>query len=100
MMMEKNRYHVSRIENTDEYLWREGLIAFNNKKLDEILSSFEKYFDVEICIKTSELPTCSYTGKFRQADGIDYALRVLQRNICFSYVRDEDSGTIKINSNH
>ncbi|WP_286860998.1 FecR family protein [Proteiniphilum sp. UBA5510] len=87
---------ISNIIDTDEYLWRKGLIVFNNKKLEDILLSLEKYFDVSIQINSKSLPQHTYTGKFRQSDGVDYALRVLQRSIQFQYERDEITGTIYI----
>jgi len=77
-------------------LWRNGLIAFNNKQLEEILLSLEKYFDIKIQIDSKKLPQHTYTGKFRQSDGVDYALRVLQRSIRFTYERNEETGTIYI----
>lgn len=94
--LENGQLLVSNITDTDKYLWRKGLIAFNNKKLEEILLSLEKYFDVDIQIDTENLPQKTYTGKFRQSDGVDYALRVLQKSIHFTYERDEDSGRIYI----
>lgn len=94
--LENEQLLVSHITDTDKYLWRKGLIAFNNKKLEEILLSLEKYFDVDIQIDTRNLPQKTYTGKFRQSDGVDYALRVLQKSINFTYERDEDSGRIYI----
>lgn len=94
--LENNMLLVSKITDNDEYLWRKGLIAFNNKKLDEILLSLEKYFDVDIHIDSQSLPQHTYTGKFRQSDGVDYALRVLQKSIHFSYLRDENTGKIYI----
>jgi hypothetical protein len=42
------------------------------------------------------LPKHTYTGKFRQSDGIDYALRVLQKSIRFSYEKDDETGVIYI----
>jgi hypothetical protein len=36
------------------------------------------------------------TGKFRQSDGIDYALRVLQRGFPFRFERDEENHVIYI----
>jgi ferric-dicitrate binding protein FerR (iron transport regulator) len=92
--LENGQLLVSNITDKDKYLWSKGLIAFNNKKLEEILLSLEKYFDVEIHIDTRNLPQQTYTGKFRQSDGVDYALRVLQKSIHFTYERDEDSGRI------
>jgi ferric-dicitrate binding protein FerR (iron transport regulator) len=94
--LENNMLLISKITDTDEYLWRKGLIAFNNKKLGEILLSLEKYFDVEIHIDSKSLPQHTYTGKFRQSDGVDYALRVLQKSIHFTYIRDENTGKIYI----
>ncbi|NLZ96245.1 MAG: FecR family protein [Bacteroidales bacterium] len=87
---------VTSIEDYDEFLWRRGLIAFNNKQLEQILAVFEQYFDTEIRIETDCLPDNTYTGKFRQSDGIDYALRVLQRSINFTYERDNEEQIIHI----
>lgn len=94
--LENNELIISNIVDTDEYLWRKGLIVFDNKKLEEILLSLEKYFDIDIQINSKSLPQHTYTGKFRQADGVDYALRVLQCSIQFKYERDETTGTIYI----
>lgn len=95
-VLENDRLSIFPITDTDDYLWRRGLIAFNNKKLEEILLSLEKYFDVEIQIDPKKLPQHTYSGKFRQSDGVDYALRVLQKSIRFTYNRDEETGTIYI----
>lgn len=95
--LENNQLIIKSITNTDSYLWKEGLIAFNNKKLEDILIDLEKYFDIEIIINSTKLPIHTYTGKFRQSDGIDYALRVLQKSIHFTYSRNEETGIIKIN---
>lgn len=94
--LKSNELIVSKITNTDAYLWRNGLIAFNKEDLENILHELEKYFDVEIQINTANLPKHTYTGKFRQSDGVDYALRVLQKSINFTYERNEETGTIFI----
>lgn len=91
-----NELIISDITDRDEYLWINGLIAFNNKKLDEILLSLEKHFDIGIEIKNKNLPQHTYSGKFRQVDGVDYALRILQRSIKFNYERDDETNTIYI----
>lgn len=96
-LLENNKLLITDISDKDQYLWREGLIAFNNKKLEEILHDLEKYFDVEILINSSNLPQHTYTGKFRQSDGVDHALRVLQRSINFTFSRNEETRIININ---
>lgn len=95
-MITDNEITVTQISDTDKYLWRNGLIAFSNKKLEDILLTFEKYFAAKIQINTEQLPQHTYTGKFRQSDGVDYALKVLQRSIRFSYERDEETGIVYI----
>lgn len=95
-VFKNGKLEVRDIEDYDEFLWRRGLIAFKNKQLDEILSVLEQYFDINIQIEDSSLPDNTYTGKFRQSDGIDYALRVLQKSIQFSYERDNEEQTIII----
>src|SRR5690554_275901 len=94
--LENNQLLISKITDQDKYLWRDGLIAFKDKELEEILRTLEKYFAVDIQIDTDKLPEHTYTGKFRQSDGVDYALRVLQRSIRFTYERDEETGTVYI----
>ena len=36
------------------------------------------------------------TGKFRQSDGIEHALKVIQKDIPFKYTRDNESNIITI----
>ncbi len=94
--IENGKLQVSTISSEDKYLWRKGLIAFNNAKLEEILHSLEKYFNVKIVIEMKKLPQHTYSGKLRQSDGVEYSLRVLQRSISFNYERDEVTGIITI----
>ena len=95
-VVRNGKLNVRKIEDYDEFLWKEGLIAFNNKQLKDILSVLEQYFDIAIRIEDDCLPDNTYTGKFRQSDGIDYALRVLQKSINFTYERDNEEQTILI----
>jgi len=95
-VFENGQLVVSQITDYDQFLWRKGLIAFNNKSLEDILGTLSAYFDVQIRIEAQSLPEHTYTGKFRQSDGIDYALRVLQKSIRFSYEKDDEAGVIYI----
>jgi len=95
-VFENGQLVVSQITDYDQFLWRKGLIAFDNKSLVDILETLSAYFDVQIRIEAQSLPEHTYTGKFRQSDGIDYALRVLQKSIRFSYEKDDETGIIYI----
>lgn len=98
-VVKNGKLEIERIKDYDEFLWRKGLIAFNNKRLEEVLAVLEQYFDTKIEIVANSLPNNTYTGKFRQTDGIDYALRVLQKSIHFTYERDNEKQVIYIKNN-
>lgn len=87
---------VSPIADYNVYRWREGIICFRNESFVNIMKKFEKYYDVEIRIETPKVRGYAYSGKFYQSDGILYALRVLQRDINFKFVRDEEKHIIYI----
>lgn len=84
------------IDDHNPYMWRNGLISFREASFDEIMSEFKKNYDIDVVVRKEELKNVSYTGKFRTSDGIDYALRVLQRDVNFNYSRSEDHRTIYI----
>lgn len=88
---------IDKVNDFNPYRWKEGLICFKNELFQTIMEKFEQYYDIRIIINNSDVLKYSYTGKFRQSDGIDYALRVLQRDIHFKYEKDYDEGIIYIN---
>lgn len=92
----KRHFVVSAIGNEENYQWRAGFISFRDESLGEIMKQFEKSFGILINIHNTALFEHTYTGKFRQSDGVDYALRVLQRDINFRYDKDDEHETINI----
>jgi len=90
------KLEMVRVDDFNPYRWREGLICFRTKTFDSIMRSFEKYYGVEIKIENPNVFKYTYTGKFRQSDGVEYALRVLQRDIRFNYTRDDENNIIYI----
>ncbi|MDY5237085.1 FecR family protein [Bacteroides helcogenes] len=95
-VLENGELKVKPLDNYNVYRWKEGLLCFTNETFDVIVRDFEKYFEVKIEVSNKEVSKYYYTGKFRQADGIDYALRVLQRDIRFTYTRDDENRIIYI----
>jgi len=84
------------IANFDHYRWREGLICFKDIHFPELMQSFENCYGIRIVLENKRVATYKCTGKFRRNDGIEYALRVLQRDVSFRYVRDEEAQVIYI----
>lgn len=76
--------------------WKDGLIIMEGESFKEIMHLFEKYFDMEIIIENDKVTEKAYEGKLRIADGIDHALRVLQKDFRFTYHREAENNVIHI----
>lgn len=88
---------ITTIDGENESQWKDGIIAFKDKNLTEIIPSLAKNFNVEIIIQSKKISTETFSGKFKQAAGIEYALQILQKSVDFTYHKDELTGTIYIN---
>ncbi|BEG99184.1 FecR family protein [Bacteroides sedimenti] len=95
--LKDGKLQVSEVEDVNRYRWKEGLICFKNKSILNIMKEFEKYYGIKIVINNKNILKYLYTGKFRQSDGVDYALRVLQNDIYFKYEKDNEKEVIYIN---
>ncbi len=81
---------------TEDYMWKDGLIYLGDKSFGEIMSAFEKFFGVKIIIENEAVNSLSYDGKLRITDGIEHALKVLQKDYHFNYEINKDGDTITI----
>jgi ferric-dicitrate binding protein FerR (iron transport regulator) len=75
----ENVIKLEKLHNPEHLLWREGIYAFDNERLIDILSKLELYYDITIQVEDPEIFNVCYTGKFRQRDGIDEILHILQK---------------------
>ena len=78
-------------------LWMQGILYFDNTRMDEIIRQLGLYYDVKFILEKESLANVRFTGKFRIRDGVEHVLKVLQLKCKFTYQRDEDSNTITIN---
>lgn len=76
--------------------WKEGLICLDNEPFDSLMIKFSLYYDISIKIENPKVYQYRCTGKFRQSDGIEYALQVIQKDLNFKYIRDIENNTITI----
>jgi ferric-dicitrate binding protein FerR (iron transport regulator) len=95
-ILKKGKLQVEQVDDYTPYRWREGLICFKNESFVSIMNDFEKYYGVSVQVRNKKVLNSFYTGKFRHTDGIDYALRVLQKDIPFKYSRDDENQLIYI----
>lgn len=97
MAYRKNgRLQVAVITDYNVYKWREGLICFKDTPFADIMKKFEKCYGVRIVIENRYISGNRYTGKFRQSDGIMYALKVLQKDVPFRFGRNDKDSIIYI----
>ena len=96
VFLQDGKLHVTAVDDYNPYRWKEGLICFKNETFTSIMKDFEKYYGLTIQVKNKNVFKYVYTGKFRQTDGIDFALRVLQKDIKFTYQRDDENQIIYI----
>jgi ferric-dicitrate binding protein FerR (iron transport regulator) len=84
------------ITNTDHYRWREGLLCYRDASFAEIMKSFEDTYGIKIVVDDRNVLKYRCSVKFRRYEGVEYALKVLQRDVRFRYIRDEDKKVIYI----
>jgi ferric-dicitrate binding protein FerR (iron transport regulator) len=87
-------FKISRIEDPDRLRWREGLLCFRNMTVAKLIKDFEKYYDVHFVVNKPDILSHVLSGKLRINEGIDHALRVLQKNISFEYRRNDESDNV------
>ena len=82
--------------NTDFLLRKEGIYAFDDGPFEDIIKKFELYYDIVITVNNSKLMKYKFSGKFRQRDGVESALRTLRKVYYFTYIKDEENNNIVI----
>lgn len=90
------RLLVSSIGDYDHFRWRDGLVCFNDVAFNELMKRFEKCYGISIVVENKNLEEYSCSGKFRISDGLDNALRILQRNAKYTFERNEDNSIVYI----
>lgn len=84
------------IPEHENFLWRDGLIAFRKATFSEMMKLFEKYYGVRIVYGTDRLPQGTFSGKIRISEGIGNAFWALQQSEPFGYEKDAGSMIITI----
>jgi len=91
-----NQMLVSTINDFEQFRWREGLVCFNNVGFDELMKRFETCYGISIVVKNKNLKGYTCSGKFRVSDGLDNALRILQKNAQYTFERNDENTIVYI----
>lgn len=84
------------IADFDLFRWKEGLICFKNMNFKQLMTRFEKCYGIHIMIENPKLTDYVCSGKFRISDGIDKALRILQKDAKYTFERSKDDSVVYI----
>ena len=90
------KIQVKRIGDLEDFSWKEGIYSFHREPLGTIVQKLGLYFDTSIQISDTALLKKEYTGKFRQVDGIDEILRIIQKIHPFKIKKDTVTHAITI----
>lgn len=91
-----NKMEVSNIKQHTYFLWKDGIYSFEQETFSNIINKLELYYDIKIIVKSPEIYDFVYTGKFRQQDGIDEILRIIQKIHNFKINRDREKNIITL----
>ena len=96
IFLEDNQLVITPIPCMNYFLWKDGIISFDNESFPQMVQKVEHYFDLKIEIKNDKILNYRCTGKFRIKDGIEHILKVLQLSNKFSYTIDYKLNIITI----
>lgn len=83
--IKNGQLEISPITQYDHFLWKDGLICFDDITINELFQKLQLYFDVQLVIENNHILKQRYTGKFRTSDGVEHALKTLQLRTKFRY---------------
>lgn len=92
-----NKLVKGQVREPDYFLWREGLLCFNNITVRDIIEKLKLYYGVDIVVNNKAILENRYMGKFRTKDGVEHVLKVLKLNNKFTYTKDDETNVITIN---
>lgn len=65
--------------NLEEYTgWVSGMYVFNNRSLEEIMKTFERWYDIQVYYETSALRSITYSGNLKRYGSVNSFLDALE----------------------
>lgn len=89
LTLEDKKARISQLHDENAFLWKQGILFFDNLPLADIARRIEWHYDTQIIIQNPNIGKFLYTGKFRQQDGPHEILRILQKTYKFTFEKDD-----------
>lgn len=77
-VVEDNRLSVREVDTYDYVSWIDEVLVFKDKKLDEIMNTLSRLYDVDIYYENPELKRLPFTGSFKQYENLDKIVRMIE----------------------
>jgi len=87
---------ASKLESEDGFLWRNGIYVFKKETFAEIFRKLENYYQINIIVRNTDIYQYTCTGKFRQKEGLEHIIKVLQSTNHFNYKRNDQNNSFTI----
>ena len=79
-ILERSGELISRKVEVEEYVgWKDGVFAFRDKPLEEIMETLSRWYGSEVVFRNEEMKQLKYTGSLERYDSINTFLQVLER---------------------
>lgn len=95
--MENGKYKTGELSSNNALAWIEGIYYFDDVPFNELLNKIALYYNYKITVKDpATLEGYRCTGKFKDLDGIEHILKVIQKDHPFKYQIDNEHNKITI----
>lgn len=95
--MENGKYKTGELTSNNALAWMEGIYYFDDVPFKELLSKIALYYNYKITVDNPKiLEGYRCTGKFKDLDGIEHILKVIQKDHPFKYHIDNEHNKITI----
>lgn len=80
--MENGKYKTGEMSSNNALAWMQGIYYFDDVPFKELLDKIALYYNYKITVKNPKiLENYRCTGKFKDLDGIEHILKVIQKTI-------------------
>ncbi len=87
VLSKNNSISKSAINDPNFLAWKDNKLAFNNTRMERVISTLEKYFDVPIEVSNPQLLECRFTGTFESPE-LQEIIDVLVISVDLVYSRE------------
>ena len=92
-----DKYKTGEMSSNNALAWMQGIYYFDDVPFKELLDKIALYYNYKITVKNPKiLENYRCTGKFKDLDGIEHILKVIQKDHPFKYNIDNEHNKITI----